>query len=83
MADSGLKLELRQDVSDRLRAAAETAGRTMEDYAVELIEGALENDWAEDDARFVEFEGTGVSVPAEEALSRFQDAVAARFKSRT
>jgi hypothetical protein len=82
MADGGLKLELGADLSDRLRVAAETAGRPVADYAAELIEGALDDDWAEDDARFAEYQRTGISVPAEEALSRFREAVARRFTSR-
>ena len=78
MADGELKIELGTDLSERLKAAAETVGKPVHDYAAELIAEGLDDDWAEDDARFAEFERTGVSIPAEEALMRFREAVITR-----
>lgn len=82
MADGGLKLELPADLSERLEAAAETAGKPVRDYATSLISDALDDDWAEDEARFAEYERTGESVSAEEALMRMRDSLVKRFKAK-
>ncbi|MEO8811382.1 MAG: hypothetical protein ABI376_00520 [Caulobacteraceae bacterium] len=44
-----------EDLSHRLAAAAETAGKPVNDYAAALIEEALDEDWAEDEARYAEY----------------------------
>jgi hypothetical protein len=82
MADGALKLELTPGLARRLEAAAETAGKPVDAYAAELIETALDDDWAEDDARFAEFQRTGVSVPADEAMARLQQSLTTRFAAR-
>lgn len=82
MADGVMKLELSEGLAHRLRVAAEAAGRPAADYAVELIDSALDDDWAEDDARFAEFLRTGESIPAEVALAEFRESVTRRFASR-
>lgn len=78
MADD-LRLDIDRDLAGRLRVAAAAAGRPVGDYAQDLIRDALEPDWAEDDARFAEYERTGVSVPANDALAGFRQSLKRRF----
>lgn len=77
MADGGLKLELDEDLSIRLVAAAEGAGRPVTAYAAELIEDALDEDWHETKRRWAEYEVTRDSVSVDEAF----DALEARLKA--
>ncbi len=77
--DGGLTVELDATLAERVKAAAEAAGRPVMDYAVSLIADGLSGDWAEDDARFAEYEQTGISVSAEEALTRMREALVKRF----
>ena len=46
MADGDLKLDLDADVRERLRVAAKAVGRSVEDYAANLIVLGLDDDWA-------------------------------------
>lgn len=82
MADGGLNLELGAELSGRLEAAANSAGRPIGDYAISLIQGALDDDWAEDDARFAEYERTGESFSAEDALLRMRKSLVERFRAK-
>lgn len=82
MADGGLNLELDAELSERLKAAAYFAGRPVGDYAISLIQSALDDDWAEDDARFAEYERTGVSFSAEDALLRMRESLVERFRAK-
>ena len=84
MADGGLKLELDEALSDRLKAAAAALGRSVDDYAAELIADGLDQDWAESYARFEDYERTGEFLDAGPALADFRRKVAdrARAKSR-
>jgi hypothetical protein len=82
MADGGLKLELDEALSARLKAAADAVGRPVDAYAVELISGGLDDDWAESYARFAEYERTGEYLSAEVAMEDFRKAVAARASSK-
>ena len=79
-ADGEITLKLDAGTSELLKAAAEAAGRSVNDYAHDLIVHALD-DWAEDDRIFEEYERTGVSYSVEEGLAVFDAAVKARFKS--
>jgi len=76
-----LIVELDSTLSERVAAAAEAAGKPVLDYAVSLITDSLHDGWAEDDARFAEYERTGVSASAEEALIRMRESLRARFQS--
>lgn len=71
MADGDLTLKLDDETVERLRAAADAVGRTVQDYAAGLISEGLEVDWAEDLARIAEYDRTGESISVEEALDHF------------
>ena len=79
MADCGLKLELDENLSSRLTAPAEDAGRPVFDYAAELIDGTLDDDWSTTERRWADYEKTGESVSVEEAMTRSRDGLKARF----
>ena len=80
MDDGALKLELDVGLRERLKAAADGAGRSVGDYAAQLIEQGLEHRWSESLARLAEYDRTGEHVPAEEALARFKAAVVERLR---
>jgi hypothetical protein len=82
MADGGLKFELDEALSARVRAAADAVGRPVEDFATNLIAYGLDDDWAESYARFAEYERTGESVDVEVALAAFHERLAERFRSK-
>ena len=48
MAGGGLKLELDEALSERLKAAASALGRSVDDYAAELIADGLDQDGSDD-----------------------------------
>jgi len=87
MADDGLTLELSAELSERVKAAAAVAGQTVQTCLETLIAGGLEgdahqDDWAEDEARWADYERTGISIPADIALAEFRDSLAKRFAAR-
>jgi hypothetical protein len=82
MADGALKLKLDPDLARRLEAASDNAGKPVDAYAAELIQTVLDEDWSEDDARFAEFQRTGVSLPADDVMTRFHKSLTARFAAR-
>jgi hypothetical protein len=82
MADGGFKLELEPVLGERLKAAADAAGSSVEDYAAGLISRGLDDDWAEDYARYAEYQRTGEYIDAEVAMRGFREAVAARFRAK-
>lgn len=82
MADGGLKLELDEALSARLKAAADAVGRPVDAYAAELISGGLDDDWTESYARYAEYQRTGEYLDADVALEAFRKAVAARVRSK-
>ena len=81
MAD-GTDIHLDATRVERLRAAAQVAGLSLEDYALKILDRAMEDDWAEATAALVEFDRTGHSVPAEDALRRFQEGLTQRLNAR-
>ena len=93
MAD-GFDIHLNEEQARRLKAAAEAAGVDPAAYAVDLIEGAIEGadayglreyptKWAaEDEARWAEYERTGVTVPLEDALRDFHANLARRLAEK-
>lgn len=87
MADGGLTLHLNEPLSSRLETAAASAGQKIEDYAQALIQDVLDaeapdEDWAEDEARWAEFERTGESYPLEDVLREFREGLAQEARHR-
>jgi hypothetical protein len=84
MADGDITIGIDSALADRLKAAAEASGETFDDYVRHALEAFSDvaADWAEDFARIREFEETGASVPAAEALDRFRTDVDARLDKR-
>jgi hypothetical protein len=81
MADGSLKLELNEALGERLKAAAEAAGRPVDDYAAQLISQGLDDRWSEAVARLAEYDRTGESIPLEDALARFDTALSERLRT--
>ena len=76
MADGEVRVTLDAETERRLKAAADAAGRSVDDYARDLIVEALdEDDWAEDVRIAEEADRTGVSYSVEEGLAAFDAAV--------
>jgi hypothetical protein len=82
MADGSIKLELNADLSERLAAAADEAGIPVQDFAAGLIGRGLDDRWAITKARLAEYDRTGESVDAKEALARFRTAISERVRGR-
>jgi hypothetical protein len=80
MDDGALKLDLDAALSERLRAAADEAGRTVSDHAAHLIAEGLDNRWSVSVERLTEYDRTGEFVPAEDALARFRSAIKERLR---
>jgi len=81
MAD-GADIHLDPERAERLRLAAEAAGVTPEAFALNAIDSAIDDDWAEAIESIDEYERTGVSYPAEEVLAEFRANVEARLAAR-
>ena len=71
MADGELILKLDDDTARRLQAAADAAGRSVADYAANLISESLDDGWSESRRRLEEFDRTGESLSVQEALEHF------------
>jgi hypothetical protein len=82
MDDGALKLELDLALSERLKAAARQAGRSIGDYAAQLIAQGLDDRWSEAQRRLEEYDRTGEYVPVEQSLARFKSAIAERLRKR-
>ena len=83
MADGGLKLELDQDLSARLSAAAEQAGRPVAAYAAELIGEALDVDWSEAERSWNDFQRTGYSISVDQAFDALDARLEAAFATKS
>ena len=81
MAD-GADIHLDPERAERLRISAEAAGLSPEAYALRAIDQAMDGDWAEAIAALDDYDRTGVSVSAEEALARFRTRVEDRLAQR-
>ncbi len=81
MADGGLKLELDEALGRRLNEAAVALGQSAGDLAAKLISHGLD-DWAQDFARFAEYERTGEYIDAEIAMAEFRQAVTDRIAAK-
>ena len=82
MADGELILKLDDATAQRLRAAAEAAGRPVEAYAAELIAGGLDGDWAESFRRLDEYDRNGEYMTLEEGAAFFRNALEERLFGR-
>lgn len=78
MAD-GFDIHLNDDQARRLKAAAEAAGRDPTTYALDLLDQAMQMDWAEDERRFAEYERTGESISAGDWLQGLRERVDEKF----
>ncbi|WP_332773161.1 hypothetical protein [Phenylobacterium sp.] len=83
MADGDLTLKLDDETARRLQAAADAAGRPVGDYAAGLIAEGLDGDrWQGAREALAEFDRTGESFDAEEALAHFDRQLAERLAAR-
>ncbi|WP_395945050.1 hypothetical protein [Brevundimonas sp.] len=80
MAD-GFDIHLNEDQARRLKAAAEAAGVDPTAYALELLDLGTQDDWAEDERRFAEYERTGEFISLEEFLRPFEELLAEKKRS--
>lgn len=80
MAD-GFDIHLNEEQARRLKAAAEAAGVDPTAYALELIALGTQEDWAEDERRFAEYERTGEFISLEEFLRPFEEFLAEKKRS--
>jgi hypothetical protein len=67
-----VRIRLPAETMDRLKALAELAGMSPEDYAVGLLRERLSDDWADADAALAQYDRTGDYVGAEEAMAKFE-----------
>ena len=66
-------MTLDAETERRLKAAADAAGRSVDDHARALIvEGLDDDDWAEDDRIADNAERTGASHSVQEAMAHFR-----------
>jgi len=72
MADGSVTIELDADLGARLKDAAAAAGRSPDEMAANLIQHGLDDDWAETRARLAEYDRTGESVDAHEAMAELR-----------
>ena len=75
MAD-GFDIHLNEAQARRLKAAAEAAGVGPSALALGIIDQVIQDDWAEDERRFAEYERTGEFISLQEFLRPFEDLLA-------
>jgi len=89
--DAPLTIELDESTRARVEAAAAAAGLSVEAYVREILRAAVSSpgvaegatafegphDWTEANRRLEEYDRTGVSIPLEDALKTFDDALEA------
>ena len=80
MAD-GFDIHLNEDQASRLKAAAEASGVDPATFALQALEQAMADDWAEDFRRTAEYEDTGDSIGADEWKQGLRESVQAKFKA--
>lgn len=78
MAD-GADIHLDSERAARLRAAAEAAGVSLEAYALQALDQALDDEWLEAIAALEDHDRTGVSYTAEDAIAEFRANVEAEL----
>ena len=82
MADGGLKIELDEDLAQRVKDAAEAVGQSADQFANELIAKSLDDGWAEARASLAEYDRTGEYVDADVALADFRKELERRLAAR-
>jgi len=84
MADDGMTLKIDAELTERLRAAAEAAGESVESFATRAL--VLFSDdypgWEEDLADLEDYDRTGVAEPAAKVMAEFRASVEAHFAKR-
>jgi hypothetical protein len=80
MADGGLTIQLDDSLSESLKACAEAAGLTPEEFAASVLRSAVAADWEESLRRLDEYDRTGEYLTVEEAMDHFDAAVARASK---
>ncbi len=89
MTTRSLTIELDAATRAELEAAAAAAGLSIQAYVLESVKAALSSpwvaevaaafegphDWTEANRRLEEYDRTGVSIPLEDALKTFDDAL--------
>ena len=75
MADGGLTLKIDDDLAERLKAAAEAAGESIDSYARHVLEAAAdpETDWEEIDRIAEETVAKGNGIPWEDVKEWMQN----------
>jgi predicted transcriptional regulator len=81
MTDGGLKVELDSALAERVRIFASAAGAKVESVVRDAVADYVD-DWSMTLERLAEYDRTGETTDAEEALGRFQVAVASRAKNK-
>ena len=71
MAD-GADIHLDPQRTARLKAAADAAGISLEAYALQALDQALDDEWSEAIAALEEYDRTGISYAAEDVLAEFR-----------
>jgi plasmid stability protein len=82
MADGEVRVVLDAETERRLRAAADAAGRSVDEYARALIvDGLDDDDWAIDERIADEAERAGTTYSVQEAMAHFRTELHARVKT--
>ena len=81
MAD-GADIHLDPERAARLRAAANAAGVSLEAYALQALDQALDDEWSEAIMALEDHDRTGVSYAAEDAIAEFRANVEAGIAKR-
>ena len=79
MAD-GFDIHLNEDQARRLRAAAAASGVDPATYVQQALDRAMDD--GEEARRWAEYQRTGESVPAEEALANFRRVLNEKLAAR-
>jgi hypothetical protein len=81
MAD-GADIHLDPERAARLKAAADVAGVSLETYALQALDQALNDEWSEAIAALEDHDRTGVFYAAEDAIAEFRANVEAGLANR-
>lgn len=78
MAD-GFDIHLNEDQALRLKAVADASGLAPAEYAIQVLEQAIADDWAEEARRLAAFDRSGQALPVEEVLAVFRSDLSDRL----
>jgi hypothetical protein len=81
MAD-GADIHLDPERAARLKAAADAVGVSLETYALQALDQALDGEWSAAVASLDDHDETGVSYAAEDAIAEFRANVEAGLAKR-